>query len=139
MFLTACASTADTPDSSDQDLTNTDIAEISAQINSLPAQSLEDDECGLFGWDTEQDPSFIFFATQMRGLYLAEPGAPQRLDPVGDFPDMTYGQIALILGPGEALIEGVRYKSARLRETLDDGFTRIRPLVVLQTCQSNPV
>lgn len=103
--------------------------------NGLSPQALAPGECGLFAWDNAADPRFIFFAKSGSALYAPRVGPIRPLSAKGDFPAMEYGPIQLTLGPSEAMIDGIRYPSARLKETLEDGFTRIQPIVVLQTCQ----
>ena len=113
--------------------------EIAASDSSLPdglgRQVLAPSECGLFAWDHMAEPRFIFFATENTALY-APRGSPARaLSPQDAFPSTRYGPVQLTLGPPEAMVDGIRYASARLKETLEDGFTRIQPVIVLQTCQ----
>lgn len=115
------------------------VSAISPPSNStsgLPAQTLAPGECGLFGWDTSSRPAFVFFATAERALYLSGEGSPETLTPIGPFPAADYGALKLILGAAEPLIEGTRYTQARVTQVLDDGFTRVRPLVILQSCQT---
>jgi len=107
----------------------------SRMSNRLSPQVLAPGECGLFAWENAADPRFIFFAKPGSALYAPREGAVRQLSAKGDFPTMDYGPVQLTLGPSEAMIEGIRYPSARLKETLEDGFTRIQPVVVLQTCQ----
>lgn len=102
----------------------------------LAAQTLEPGECGLFGWDTSSPPAFVFFATAQRALYLSPEGNPERLTPIGPFPSEDYGALTLILGAAEPLIAGTRYAQARVTQVLDDGFIRVRPLVILRSCQT---
>lgn len=104
----------------------------------LPSQSLAAGECGLFGWDTSNSPQFVFFATADRALYLSGEGAPQKLTPEGAFPSTRYGTLRLSLGAAEPLIAGTRYAQARVSELVEDGFTRVRPLVILRSCQTSP-
>lgn len=125
--LGACASTAEVAPNVDP---------ISVTSKGLPAQTLAPGECGLFGWDTAQPPQFVFFATERQILYLTGPDEIQTLQSKDAFPAEDYGPLQVSLGYGEPLIDGIRYASARITETLDDGFTRVRPLVVLQSCQS---
>ena len=113
--------------------TKTSATQMSA--TGLPSQSLADGECGLFGWDTANPPQFVFFATADRAVYLSGEGATQRLTPEGPFPSTRYGSLTLTLGAAEPLIEGTRYAQARVRELVEDGFTRVRPLVILQSCE----
>jgi hypothetical protein len=106
------------------------------QANGLPAQTLAPGECGLFGWDTSTRPTFVFFATANRALYLPSDGVTETLTPVGPFPSADYGSLKLTLGAAEQLIAGTRYPQARVTQVLDDGFTRVRPLVILRSCQT---
>ena len=98
----------------------------------LGPQTLAPNQCGLFGWDNTT--TFVFFATADRGLYAGQRGIVE-LRPGGDFPASDYGPVALELGSPDTMIDGTRYPYARVTEELEDGFTRVRPLVVLQTCQ----
>ena len=99
----------------------------------LGPQTLETGECGLFGWDARGD--FVFFATEGRGLYAGDEVVT--LQPRGEFPELEFEALSLELGPAEVMIEGRRYTSARVTETLDDGFTRLRPLTVIEACQTD--
>ena len=100
----------------------------------LGPQTLATGECGLFGWTKETPSRFIFFATETRGSYWAD-GTTKSLIPSGTFPDMNYSEFEISLGVSEAYSDAVRYPSARLRQTLDDGFEMVQPLVILETCQ----
>ena len=113
--------------------TKTPATQITA--TGLPSQSLADGECGLFGWDTSNPPQFVFFATTDRAVYMSGEGAAQTLTPEGPFPSSRYGSLTLTLGEAEPLIEGTRYPQARVRELVEDEFTRVRPLVILQSCE----
>lgn len=113
------------------------ISSIGNSTSSLPAQTLAPGACGLFGWDISIRPSFVFFATAERALYLSGEGSsPELLIPKEPFPSSDYGTLKLILGEAEPLVEGTRYAQARVSQVLDDGFTRVRPLVILQSCQT---
>ena len=121
--LSACATTAEvTPDSPPQ---------TSAALE-LGPQTLAPNECGLFGWDNRS--RFTFFATQDRGLFAADREIME-LVPEGEFPALSFGEVELELGRGEPLDAGQRYRYARLSQVLDDGFTRVLPLVVIEACQ----
>ena len=125
ILLTGCATV-------DADVTGADVT---APTPFLPAQTLSPGECGLFGYSTDTPPLFIFFASsQGRALYHAGADETEILRAQGPFPSSDYGSVALELGAAEALIDGQRYNSARLVETLDDGFERVRPMVVLESC-----
>ncbi|GHA92761.1 hypothetical protein GCM10009069_14740 [Algimonas arctica] len=102
----------------------------------LPAQTLTPGECGLFGWDTSIRPTFVFFTTAKQALYLSSDGVTKTLTPVGPFPSVDYGSLKLTLGAAEQLIAGTRYPQARVTQVLDDGYTRVRPLVILRSCQT---
>ncbi|MEM9599584.1 MAG: hypothetical protein AAF926_01055 [Pseudomonadota bacterium] len=129
--LAACSITPDvTPE------TNTS-AELQASFgNTLPPQTLNDGECGLFGWDGAGATRFVFFAKDRSALY-ADGQTIRTLEAQSPFPATDYGSVQIVLGPAEALIDGVRYPQARLTEVLDDGFTRIQPLVMLESCPSS--
>lgn len=133
--LAACVTTPGADDPIDtRAKPNASATQISA--TGLPSQSLADGECGLFGWDTSNPPQFVFFATADRALYMSGEGAAQTLTPEGPFPSSRYGSLTLTLGEAEPLIEGTRYPQARVRELVEDGFTRVRPLVILQSCET---
>lgn len=106
-------------------------AEIPIEGNQLAPQTLRAGECGLFGWDPEA--RFVFFATPRRGAYLAE-GQRRSLQPSGEFPNLRFDTIDVALGRVEDLDDGKRYPEARLQEVLPDGFTRVLPLRVVETC-----
>jgi len=127
-MLTACSTTANSA--------NTATAPVTSRTNGLGSQSLAPGECGLFGWSAADAPEFVFFAAPGRALYYAGDGETRTLSPQGPFPSMNYGDYKLTLGQGEPMVEGTRYASARMTETLPDGFTRVRPLVILQSCQT---
>jgi len=136
VFLVGCATTASLDPKPLADAPPSDAPNSAAGMsNRLSPQVLAPGECGLFAWDNAADPRFIFFAKPGSALYAPREGPVRPLSAEGDFPAMDYGPVQLTLGPAEAMIDGVRYPSARLKETLKDGFTRIQPIVVLQTCQ----
>lgn len=105
-------------------------------VSGLASQTFEPGECGLFGWDMSSPPAFVFFATAKRALYLSPDGNPEKLTPMGPFPSADYGSLTLTLGAAEPLVAGTRYAQARVTQVLDDGFTRVRPLVILRSCQT---
>lgn len=127
-FLSACSTTAKPTAPTPVPMTRT--------VTGLGAQTLAPMECGLFGWETSANPDFVFFATADLALYMSGEEAAETLSPNGPFPAEDYGPYQLILGDGEPLIDGTRYASARITEILPGGFTRVRPLVVLETCQT---
>lgn len=126
-FLAACATSSDvvTPEVE----TPTPVL-----TNQLGAQTLAIGECGLFGWTTEKPSRFVFFATETRGSYWTGTSATP-LNPSGTFPELQYSDFEIELGAGEDYAEAIRYPSARLRRTMSDGFERVQPLVILETCQ----
>ena len=129
--LGACSTAPDVVPETD------DSAELQASSgDTLSPQTLGDGECGLFGWDGTGATRFVFFAKDRSALY-ADGQAIRTLDAQGPFPATDYGSVQIVLGPAEALIDGVRYPQARLTEVLEDGFTRIQPLVMLETCPSS--
>ena len=130
VLLAACATTAETESSA---ATAAAAYDATATADRLAPQRLRDGECGLFGWNLEQ--RFVFFAAEDRARYLGQ-GGPVDLTPRGEFPATDYGPVSLRLGPPEALIEGQRYARARVTETLPDGFTRVVPLVIVETCKA---
>lgn len=127
--LAACAT-------SDIDPSVSALSATEKPASGLLPQTLAPGECGLFGWDTSSRPNFVFFATAERALYLSGEGYPETLTPVGPFPSVDYGALKLTLGAAEPLVAGTRYAQARVTQVLDDGFTRVRPLVILQSCQT---
>jgi hypothetical protein len=102
----------------------------------LASQTLAAGECGLFGWDTSSSPTFVFFATADRALYHSSDGTPETLTPVGPFPSTDYGSLKLTLGAAEPLVAGTRYPQARVTQVQEDGYTLVRPLVILRSCQT---
>lgn len=135
--LDACA-TATPPSGATTKTVAAKTAATQSPASGLPSQTLAAGECGLFGWDTSSSPQFVFFATADRALYLSSDGPAQKLTPVGPFPSTRYGTLRLTLGAAEPLIAGTRYAQARVSEPLEDGFTRVRPLVILRSCQTPP-
>ena len=107
-------------------------SDTAARTDQLPAQVLHDGECGLFGF-SKSDAKLLFFSSQIRGLYWLN-GATRSLSPQGVFPDLDFENYTLDLGVAEPLEDGRRYPDARLSHTMDDGFRRIQPLVILETC-----
>ena len=128
LCLSACATSGPTP--GDTPTPPAAPAEPTSLL-ALGPQTLETDECGLFGWDNAS--RFVFFATQSRGLFAGQT-AIKTLAPQGEFPAQEYGAVALRLGPGDEMIDGRRYAYARATERLEEGFTRIVPLIVIETC-----
>ena len=128
-LLAACSTTANSANTAT-------VPVMTSRANGLSSQSLAPGECGLFGWSAADAPEFVFFAAPGRALYYAGEGETRTFSPQGPFPSLNYGDYQLTLGQGEPLLEGTRYASARLTETLPDGFTRVRPLVILQSCQT---
>ncbi len=131
--VTACATAPET-------IAQNEEAEASAQttanllgVGRLAPQTLRPGECGLFGYDPEA--RFVFFATPRRGAYVAD-GEQRLLEPSGEFPNLDYETIDVALGRAESLVDGQRYPEARLQETLADGFMRVLPLRVIETCTS---
>lgn len=131
LILPACASTTDAGPSSSNASNLTDL-------NELGPQSLALRECGLFGWTAGETPRFILFATEGRGQYW-DGSRPVALDPDGVFPNLSFSEFTLELGEREAFDDAVRYPSAKMRMTLDDGFERVQPIVILETCQTSEV
>ena len=128
LILSACASTPEA---------EPEQTFVAAQVEAteLDAQSLATGECGLFGWTKDETPRFAFFATEGRGSYW-DGTQTVPLNPQGSFPNLTFDLFVLELGEREAFDDAVRYPSARTRKTLEDGFERVQPLVILETCQS---
>lgn len=132
--MTACATSPDKVSATDA-AKRVKVTPAQTDGTGLSAQTLAPGECGLFGWDTVDPPTFVFFATSDRALYKSSDDEAERLTPVGTFPSLDYGRLKLTLGTAEPLVAGTRYAQARVSQVLDDGFTRVRPLVVLQSCQ----
>lgn len=106
-----------------------------ADGNSLPPQTLEPGECGLFGWDVSGPPRFVFFATEAEGFAFVDSeiiALPASADIPS--PDERYGPVTLRLGPGEDLDEGRRYAQARMKYEQADGFSRTVPMVAVESC-----
>ncbi|MFB9375231.1 hypothetical protein ACFFUB_14800 [Algimonas porphyrae] len=108
----------------------------SASADRLPPQTLAAGECGLFGWDAVAATRFVFFAKGGAALY-ADGQSIRSMRSEGAFPATDYGPVQIELGPPDALIDGVRYPEARLTALMDDGYTRVQPLVMLESCRGN--
>lgn len=107
-------------------------------MTALGPQSLSEGECGLFGWTTETPPRFILFATDSRGVFWT--GTQQEtFEPSGDFPRLIYPDFRIELGRADQIADAQRYASARLYRTQEDGFERVQPLVILETCQDESI
>ena len=125
VMLAACASTPDV----------TAPTSPFADGNSLPPQTLEPGECGLFGWDVSGPPRFVFFATQSEGFAYVDNeiiALPASADIPA--PNSTYGPVTLRLGPAEELDAGRRYAAARMKYEQADGFSRTVPMVAVESC-----
>ncbi|WP_298914262.1 hypothetical protein [uncultured Algimonas sp.] len=123
--LAACSTTPDA---------ETVQASAPAPLAGLAAQQLAPGECGLFGWDASPFRAFVFFATEEKALYH-DGSQTMTLSPSGPFPAEDYGPVQLDLGPEEPVNDSLRYASARITQKLDDGFTRVQPVAILQMCQ----
>ena len=127
LLLTACATT---PDAAETSVGGQAEPTTRAELG---PQRLAPGECGLFGWDRLS--RFAFFATEDRGLFANGKDIVE-LVPEGGFPASDYGAVGLSLGTPEPLEDGTRYRFARLKTMQPDGFERVMPLVVIQTCQT---
>ena len=125
MTLTACASTPEAPESP-----------VPIDISS---SSLKAGECGFFGWSPGAERKFIFFATEKTARFDG-PNGPIDLVPQSQFPAIDYIDangvpVALRLGEGELMSGGRRFPNARLVTTTDEGWERLQPVAIIQSCQ----
>jgi len=140
-FLTGCASTGDVKNG------------VSTSSNeskmSLPAQTLQTGECGLFVWAASPAKPFILFSEQAkaRALWFNESQEPLTL--IESAGGNSYGQssinayqrtngqtLALSLTDAEAIEGGMRYKSGTLSYMTSDGWGKVVPVIGLAACQT---
>lgn len=129
MLMTACATTSPAAPAP---------SETGIKVNELPAQSLAPGECGVFGWSKSAVPEFIFFASETAAKFYQDGAVVNLLPDSADFPAAKYvGDVALglELGAPEAMMEGARYRSARLRLQTAEGWEKLIPIAALTTCQ----
>lgn len=121
LFITACASTPSTN-----------------SRNDVSESSLKPGECGLYGWSTDSRRDFIFFADKDTARYNG-PTGPVDLAAQSAFPSLNYideagNPVSLRLGEGETMAGGMRFPSARIVTTSEDGWERLQPVALIQGC-----
>lgn len=104
------------------------------------AEQLASGECGLFGWTADARRAYVFFANA-EGATLALDGPETALTAQSKFPALEYidadgRPVSLSLGRGEPLAGGTRYPSARLATKTEDGWDKIVPVAIVQSCQA---
>lgn len=121
LALTACATTTPTKNAQ---------ADVS--------QNLKPGECGLFGWSTDENREFIFFANENSARYNSASGpvdlVAQSAFPALDYLDAASNPVTLRLGQGEIMNGGARYPGARLVTVSEDGWERLQPVALVQGC-----
>jgi len=127
-LLGACASTPPTAALSS-----------SATISDLQQSQLAPGECGLFGWATGDTRDFIFYADQKTARYASLSGpldlTAQSVFPSTDYTDPSGNSVTLRLGTGEVMAGGMRYPAARVVSLTEEGWERLHPVAIVQTCQ----
>ena len=125
-LLGACASTPPT-------------AASSPELSGLPTSELAPGQCGLFGWSTGDTRDFIFYADQNTARYDSFDGpinlTAQSGFPATDYTDPSGNPVTLRLGQGEAMSGGMRYPAARVVSMTDEGWERLHPVAIVETCQ----
>lgn len=119
------------------------VAEMPTARDGLGPQTLAPGECGLFGWNRNQE--FVFFATPTRALvevFASNQGRTEiiRLEPSGEFPALAFDRrVELKLGAPEDMVEGRRYRQALMTQTVPSSqgpVERLVPLTVIESCQA---
>ena len=147
--LSACATAS--PTSSEQE--NTVEAEENTaaivQAASLPAQTLEPNECGLFMWSKTDPSKFVFFnrAGETDALFLMDSKVTELTtvsfggDIFGqfftdvDYQTITGRNISLSYQAGEDIANGARISSGVIEYRNDEDWLTTLPVVGLRFCQ----
>jgi len=117
---------------------STDVAQ-SPVPTDISNSSLKAGECGLFGWSTDETRKFIFFANETTARFDG-PNGPTDLIPQTKFPAIDYVDdmglpVTLRLGEGELMSGGSRYPGARIVSQTSEGWERLQPVAIIQSCQ----
>ena len=110
-----------------------------AEKTGLPTSNLKPGQCALFGWSTDAQRQFIFYADETSARYKAAAGSvdlvAQSAFPSTDYIDPFGQPVTLRLGNSEAMNGGTRYPSARLVSLDEAGWERLQPVAIVKTCQ----
>ena len=110
-----------------------------SELSGLPTSELSPGQCALFGWSTGATREFIFYADEKTARYDSLDGpvdlTAQMPFPATDYRDSTGKPVILRLGEGEAMSGGKRYSGARVVTLTDEGWERLHPVAIVETCQ----
>ena len=110
-----------------------------AGTDSIPPAALKPGECGLFGWSADESREFIFFADKKTARFKSADGAvdlvAQSKFPAVDYLDNAGNAVTLRLGQGEAMTGGSRFPQARIVTKTAEGWDRLQPVAIVQSCQ----
>lgn len=105
----------------------------------IPEASLKAGECGLFGWSADDAREFVFFADKKTARFKGPDGpvdlVAQASFPAVDYLDNAGNPVTLRLGQGEAMNGGRRYPRARIVTRTAEGWERLQPVAIVQSCQ----
>ena len=105
----------------------------------IPEASLKAGECGLFGWSADDAREFVFFADKKTARFKGPDGAvdlvAQARFPAVDYLDNAGNAVTLRLGKGEAMAGGRRFPQARIVTRTAEGWERLQPVAIVQSCQ----
>lgn len=106
---------------------------------SIPPANLKPGDCGLFGWSADETREFVFFADKKTARYKGPNGAvdleAQTKFPAVDYLDESGNSVTLRLGEGEIMNGGSRFPKARIITLTDEGWERLQPIAIVQSCQ----
>lgn len=105
----------------------------------IPPANLKAGECGLFGWSADAAREFVFFADKKIARFKGPNGAVD-LEAQTEFPAVEYldglgNAVTLRLGQGEIMAGGSRFPHARIVTLTEEGWERLQPVAILQSCQ----
>jgi len=105
----------------------------------IPPATLKAGECGLFGWSADAEREFIFFADKETARFKGPDGAEdlvaQAKFPAVDYLDTSGNAVTLRLGQGELMTGGTRFPQARIVTLTNEGWERLQPVAIVQSCQ----
>jgi len=105
----------------------------------IPPATLKAGECGLFGWSADASREFVFFADKKTARFKGPNGAEdlvaQSEFPAVEYLDVAGNSVSLRLGQGELMTGGTRFPKARLVTLTDEGWERLQPIAIVQSCQ----